>query len=229
VHNAIQPTFNGGTFDSFLTKLTPDGSAFVYSTYLGGNNAEAGKGIAADTFGNAFVTGYTHSTNFPTTPNSFQPVFQGESDAFVSKVSPDGSAFAYSTYFGGSLWDPGIGIGVDKGGNAYIAGTTYSVNLPIVQAFQPSFAGTVDAYVAKLSSTGAALKYSSYLGGNSVDSTLGLAIDRFGNAYLTGSTSSANFPTVKPLQPGYAGEVDAFVSKVSRFGRARATPGPLVP
>jgi hypothetical protein len=227
-YNAIQPTFNGGTFDAFVTKLSPEGSAFVYSGYLGGNNAEAGQAIAADALGNAYVTGYTHSNNFPTTANSFQPSFQGESDAFITKLNPAGSVFVYSTYFGGSLWDRGYGIGLDKAGNAYIGGWTYSTNLPIVLAFQAGFGGTIDAFVAKLSSGGHSLMYSSYLGGSSSEYGNGIAVDGLGNAYVAGLTNSTNFPTLKPFQPVKAG-IDAFVTKISRFGLASARPMPLIP
>jgi hypothetical protein len=223
IQNALLPTFRGGTTDAFVSKLTPDGSAFIYSTYWGGNNAEMGLGIAADALGNGYVTGVTYSNNFPTTTNSFQPNHQGESDAFVSKLNANGSGLAYSTFVGGNLWDVGADIVVDKAGDVYLTGTTYSTNFPTVAAFQSELHWVVDAYVTKLASAGNALKYSSYLGGTSSDDGFDIAIDRLGQAYVTGVTVSTDFPTINPLQPAKAGSTDAFLTKISRFTRDGVT------
>jgi hypothetical protein len=220
VHNAIQPYFKVYV-DVFVSKLTPDGSAFIYSTYLAGQGGQVGRGIAADGAGHAYVTGFSSSPGFPTTPGSFQPVKNGESDAFVSKIEPDGSALAYSTFLGGENSDHAGSIAVDVAGSVFVSGVTISLSFPTKNAFQASYGGSFgDAFISKLRPSGDSLAYSSYLGGGSDDSSGGLAIDRFGNAYLTGTTRSMNFPIIRPFQSSFGGGYwDSFVTKVSRFGR----------
>jgi hypothetical protein len=197
--NPLQPA-SGGLY-VFVAKLNPAGSALVYSTYLGGG-ADEGGGIAVDSSGNAYVTGLTESTDFPTM-NPLQPSFGGVSDAFVAKLNPTGSALVYSTYLGGSGIDNGTGISVDNSGNAYVTGYTFSANFPLMNPLQatPGGGGYGDAFVAKLDSTGSALVYSTYLGGSGDDYGAGIAVDSPGNAYVTGSTDSNDFPTMNPLQP----------------------------
>ena len=144
-------TANGGGVDAFVTKLNPTGSALVYSTYLGGSGGDLGTYIAVDGFGNAYVTGNTQSSNFPTTKNAFQTAFGGVTDAFLTKLNAAGSALYYSTYLGGSDDDEGFGVAVDPNGYAYVAGFTASTNFPVSSnAFQKSNAGGVDAFVARL-------------------------------------------------------------------------------
>ena len=231
---AYQPTFGGGFGNAFVTKLdtTKTGLAsLVYSTYLGGAIFDEGFGIAVDAAGNAYVTGETQSTNFPTTPGAFQPTFGGGSaDAFVTKLDATGSSLVYSTYLGGSGGEgspagaPGSsGIAVDAAGNAYVTGETRSTNFPTTPgALQPTFGGgSADAFVTKLNPTGSALVYSTYLGGSSDDSGAAIAVDASGNAYVTGSTQSSDFPTtVGAFQPGLGGFVDAFVTKLDPTGAA---------
>jgi len=153
---ALDTTFNGG-FDVFVTKLDPVGSMLLYSTYLGGSGDDFGRGIAVDAFGNAYVTGQTFSTNFPTTAGAFQTAFGGGVDAFVTKLNPTGSApLVYSTYLGGSGLDVGFGIAVDTAGDAYVTGLTSSSNFPTTAgAFDTTFSGVVDAFVAKIADIGA--------------------------------------------------------------------------
>src|SRR5204863_3474283 len=122
MQNAPQPTF-GGYYDAFVTKLNPAGSALVYSTYLGGIGFDAGRGIAVDSLGNAYVAGQTGSTNFPTTPGAYQTTYGGSDyDAFVAKINATGS-LVYSTYLGGSGVEAANAIAVDQSGNAYVTGT----------------------------------------------------------------------------------------------------------
>jgi hypothetical protein len=138
---ALQVT-NHGAPDAFVTKLNPAGSGLVYSTYLGGNGEDLGDGIAVDAAGNAYVTGQTRSTDFPTTVGAFQRALQGPADAFVTKLNPAGSGLVYSTYLGGGGFDAASGIAVDAGGNAYVTGLTYSTNFPTTAgAFQTTNAG----------------------------------------------------------------------------------------
>src|SRR5262249_29795009 len=148
-----------------------------------------GFGIAADLAGNAYVTGMS-GDDFPTTPGAFQPLSQSGTDAFVSKFTPDGSAFVYSTFLGGSGYDARVAIAADVAGNAYVAGETSSaMHFPTLNAFQPVYSGgSHDAFVTKLVPNGSALRYSSYLGGSGQDAAFGIAVDKFGNAYAVGST-----------------------------------------
>src|SRR5262249_50683732 len=150
------------------TKLNSSGTALVYSTYLGGSIADRGRGIAVDASGNAYVTGDTDSTDFPTTPGAFQPTFAGSEDAFVTKLNSSGTALVYSTYLGGNNNDLGSTIAVDASGNAYVTGPTNSDDFPTANAIQPTFGGVQDAFVTKLNAIGG-LVYSTYLGGNDND------------------------------------------------------------
>jgi hypothetical protein len=222
---AFQTTYGGGT-DVFVTKLNPTGSGLVYSTYLGGNDYEEGLGIAVDATGNAYVTGDTASTNFPTTPGAFQTALGGGFDAFVTKLDPTGSMLLYSTHLGGSGGAQGFGIAVDAAGNAYVTGVTYGFDFPTTGgAFDTSFnGGSSDAFVAKLDPTGSTLLYSTYLGGSGDEAFVfgSIAVDAAGNAYVTSVTSSTNFPTT----PGAyhttfgGGFGDAFVTKLNPLGSA---------
>ncbi len=191
----------------------------IYSTYLGGSGDDEGYGIAVDNAGNAYVTGQTASTDFPTT-NPLQPGYGGNGDAFVTKLNANGSALMYSTYIGGSGGDVGFGIAVDSGDNAYVTGYTGSTDFPTMNPLQPSCGGNGDAFVTKINSNESALDYSTYLGGTGADIGAGIAVDGAGNAYVTGQTNSTDFPTINPLQPANGGGNDAFVSKINASGSA---------
>jgi Bacterial Ig-like domain (group 3)/Beta-propeller repeat len=217
--NPVQPVYGGGSTDAFIVKINAAGSALVYSTYLGGSDIDSGSSIAVDSAGNAYVTGYTYSTDFPSI-NALQPTFGGGTvDAFVAEINSSGSALIYSTYLGGSGDDLGNGIAVDSAGNAYVTGGA-GVGFPLVNALQSTFGGGYsDAFVAKISAEGSALVYSTYLGGSAQDDGNGIAVDNMGNAYLCGTTASADFPTMAPLQSTYGGgEYDGFVAKINPMG-----------
>ena len=223
--NALQAAFSGSS-DAFITKLNPDGDALVYSTYLGGSSSDYGNGIAVDRASNAYITGYTISTNFPT-QNPLQAAYGGSSDAFITKLNPDGDALVYSTYLGGSNYDAGNGIAVDRADNAYITGYTRSTDFPTQNPLQAAYGGgNYDAFITKLNPNGDALVYSTYLGGSNYDAGSGIAVDRAGNAYITGNTSSTNFPTQNPLQASIINGVidlqDAFITKLNPDGDAIA-------
>ena len=241
--NAFQRK-NAGEFDAFVTKLSPDGTALVYSTYLGGGTdangrtpsdhpreaipRDGGEAIAVDSKGSAYVTGVTGSIDFPTTKNAVQGKFGGGSgvfarDAFVTKLSADGGTLVYSTYLGGSGNENGFGIAVDSSGSAYVTGSTSSTDFPTKSPEQPANAGgSLDAFVTKLGPDGTTLVYSTYLGGSGTDGGRGIAVDSSGSAYVTGSTSSTDFPTQNPEQSKSAGDFDAFVTKLSPDGTALA-------
>jgi hypothetical protein len=225
--NALQTSYAGGGFDGFMSKLNPLGSALVYSTYLGGSGPDFGTGIAVDASANAYVTGWTSSTDFPTTPGAFQAAPGGREDCFVSKLNATGSALLYSTYLGGSGEDRGSGIAVDATGSAYVTGFNFSVDFPTSSgALQTNFGGHSDAFVSKLNAAGSALLYSTFLGGTDFDSAFSIAVDASGDASVTGATSSWDFPTtVGAFQTRCAGgcaydREDAFVSKLNATGSA---------
>ena len=216
---AFQTVYGGGARTAFVTKLNPTGTALVYSTYLGGNNFDNGNSIAVDGAGDAYVTGATSSSNFPTTAGAFQTTLVGSSNAFVAKLNPAGSALIYSTFLGGSGGDSGFGIAIDGAGNAYVAGRTSSSNFPTTAgAFQTAFGtGPDDAFVTKLNPMGTALVYSTFIGTD--DEAFAIAIDSSGNAYITGSVFSASLPTtVGAFQTTFGGVYDAIVVKLNASG-----------
>ncbi|HEY3128912.1 MAG TPA: SBBP repeat-containing protein [Acidobacteriota bacterium] len=220
VKNSIA-AYGGGDTDAFVAKLDPTGSSLLYSTYVGGSAADLASGIAVDAAGNAYVTGQTKSVNFPMmTP--LQPVLGGGQDAFVLKLNAQGSALLYSTYLGGGTDDSGNGVTVDASGNAYVSGQTASTNFPLKNPFQSTYGGgDADAFVCKINPAGSALIYSSYLGGNGQEGAFRIAVDKDGNAYITGPTASRNFPLQRPVQGTYGGgDSDVFVSKVNAAGSA---------
>jgi hypothetical protein len=294
-----------GSFDAFVTKLNPDGSSIVYSTYIGGSGLDSGNGIAVDTSGNAFVAGGTRSTDFPHSPGAFQTTLKSPAEnAFVFELNPTGNTLLYSSYLGGSdaNGDVGLGIGILTGSGssfAYVVGATSSADFPVstnpLQACpggsgngfvtklalkgtgtgdlvystclslggasadnakavavdtsgnayvtgatsNPSFfttpgafqvtCGTAancngslsDAFVTVIKSDGSGYVYSTFLGGGGSDAGSGIAVDNSGNAYVTGSTSSADFPRQSATQTVFGGgNTDAFVTKLNSTGTA---------
>ena len=199
------PANSGSVVEAFVTKLNSSGTALVYSTYLGGSGDEEALAIAVDSAGRAYVTGYTWSTDFPIV-NAAQPTHSAgfTSDAFVTSIDASGSALVYSTFLGGSSLDSGQGITVESAGNAYVTGSTRSVDFPTMLAMQPNLLGTTDAFVTKFNS-GGSLAYSTYLGGNGGGTGYGIAVDSLGQAYLAGSTSSPDFPLRNPFQSDFKG------------------------
>jgi len=189
--------------DAFVTEFNPTGTALIYSTYLGGKNADVGYALALDSSGNIYVTGYTFSTNFPITAGAFQTTLGAQTSGFVSKLNSTATALLYSTYLGGSATGTSAcpacatGIAVDSAGNAYVVGLTWETNFPTTAgAYQPSFAGGFhDAFVTKLNPSGTGLVYSTYVGGANDDGATAIAIDSSGNAYVRGNTFSTDFPT----------------------------------
>ncbi len=189
-----------------------------YSTLLGGSSADAANAIAVDSTGAAYVAGFTESFDFPTM-NPEQGATGGGNDAFVAKLSASGSALIYCTYFGGRGDDRAFGIAIDATGAAYVTGSTQSTNFPVRNALQANLAGGKNAFVVKLTTTGNGLAYSTYLGGNGSDAGNAIAVDSSGNAYITGDTTSTNFPATA-YQKTYHGSQDAFVSKLNAAGSA---------
>ncbi|HKX32294.1 MAG TPA: SBBP repeat-containing protein [Blastocatellia bacterium] len=227
--NPLQPA-PGGAFspDLFVAKLNREGSALIYSTYLGGSSYDQGLDIAVDGSGNAYVTGSTYSSDFPTR-NPLQPAPAGTNqEAFLAKLNADGSTLIYSTYLGGRGPDQAFGLAVNNLGEAYLTGITRSNDFPTRNALQPASGGAADAFVARVNAAGSALIYSTYLGGSGDDQGNDLVVDRLGNVYLTGMTVSRNFPTAGPLQsaisesnpPPFFVPPDVFVTKLAADGVA---------
>jgi hypothetical protein len=228
---AIQPGFGGFT-DGIVAKLNPAGGGsadLVYSTFLGGSGREIARGIVLDSSGNVYVAGFTESTNFPTTPGAFRTTCPTcgfiNADAFVVKLNASGSALLYSTYLGSSGHDDGRSIALDASGAAYVTGRAAASNFPTTPgAFQTTFGGSGDAFVTKLNASGAALVYSTFLGGSGDDTGTGIVLDSANNASITGLTSSTNFPTTSgAIQTTFGGgPYDAFVTKLNASGSALA-------
>ena len=220
VYNPIQGTYGGGYFDVFVTKLNSSGNAVLYSTYLGGNREDFGWGIAVDAGGNVYITGESFSANFPTY-NGYQVTFGGgDCDAYVAKLNSLGNGILYSTYLGGSLEDYSSDIAIDGSGNVYITGSTASLNFPLSNAYQTIYGGgRFDAFVAKLDGSGNTLLYNTYLGGRGLEWGRGIAVDPDGDAYITGYTSSVNFPLQNAYQATYGGGTnDVLVAKLNSSG-----------
>jgi len=217
-------TFNRGSMDAFVAKLNASGTALDYCGYIGGSGDDYGYGIAVDPSGNAYVTGYTSSTE-STFPVAVGPdlTHNGLFDVFVAKVNADGTALDYCGYIGGSSHDYGRGIAVDSSGNAYVTGSTNSTEstFPVVEGPYLTQSGNFDAFVAKVDSQGTAVLYCGYIGGSGEDVGTGIAVDGSGNAYVTGYTSSSEstFPAIGgPYVTYNGGYYDAFVAKVRDAG-----------
>ncbi len=216
------PGSPSGGYDAFVAKLPAGGSGSLdYSSYLGGSSSDRGYGIAVDPSGDAYVTGWTQSTNFPTTSGAFRTTMpSGTQASFVAKVNPSGSALSYSTYLSGGTADAGYAVAVDQAGAAYVTGATSSAFPTTSGAFQTSMGTSVgyDAFVAELNPAGSGLKYGSYLGGGGETGT-GIALDASGQATVVGYTTGSAFPvTANAMQSSSGGGTDAWVAQVNAAG-----------
>jgi uncharacterized protein (TIGR03437 family) len=218
--NAFQSA-KGAQQDAFVAKINSSGTAWVYATYLGGNNVDEGNAIAVDAAGSAYVTGYTASTNFPLA-SPLRSSNAGSVDAFVAKLNPAGSALVYSTYLGGSATDYGTAIAVDSSGSAYVTGLVTSDDFPVVNPIQAKLSSHAvgDVFIAKFNPSGSALTYSTYLGGGSEDDAYALAVDAAGNVYITGRTNSSDFPLTDAIQTTRFA-FDMFITEINATGSAK--------
>src|SRR6266700_2512040 len=209
---------NAGLSDIFVTKIDPAGANVLYSTYVGGAGNDRADGIALDPSGNAYVVGRadSSSTNFPTTPGVIAPTYRGgDFDGLVFKLNAQGNGLSYATYLGGEDNDSTEGIAVDANGNAYVTGGSRSHGFPATpNACQSSNSGDTDAYLTKINSTATAYLYSTLLGGSGTERGSDVAIDTAGNAYISGYTSSVDFPTENAFQNSFGGSFDAFVTRI---------------
>jgi hypothetical protein len=205
------PEYDGDR-DVFVAKISTLGNSLIYDTHMYGNLNEEGWGIAVNGNGEAFIAGYTSSDNFPTTVGAYDRTFNvGFYDAFVARFDVNGTA-QYSTYLGSGGYDWAYDIAIDGSSNAYITGYTTSSYFPKLHAYQ-NYGGGSDAFVTKINSAGTALLFSTFLGGTNDDKGTGIVVSSAGTAYITGYTSSTNFPTLNPYQTDQPGE-DAFVTKL---------------
>ena len=234
-------TTHNGNQDVFVSKLNASGTELIFSTFLGGSSNDEGRGIAIDTSGNVFITGFTidGTTDYPTTSGAFDTTHNGGgSDVFVTKLNPTGSALVYSTFIGGSSTDVGYGIAIDTSGNAFITGSTADgeTDYPTTSgAFDTTQNGNKDVFVTKLNPTGSNLDYSTFIGGSPNDFGIGIAIDTSGNVFITGYTSDSttDYPTTSgAFDTTPNGSLDTFVSKFGDFsisGRTLHYDGMAIP
>ena len=223
---AVQPVFAGApttTFpsDGWVARLNSDATAILASTYLGGFGTEYIEGLGVDSSDNVVVSGASNASDYPTTPGAFQTTYGGSSasgfgDAVVSKLNSDLSAFVFSTYLGGSGDDFAWGLKQDVEDRVYLAGFTDSADFPTLDPIQATLSGPQDVFVTQMAALGDSLDFSTYLGGSDSDSVSnGITVLNPGNVFVTGSTSSTDYPVVDPLQAVNAGGSDAFITRIS--------------
>jgi hypothetical protein len=219
--NAYDLVFNGGDYDGFVTKLAAAGSILEFSTFLGGSNNETSWDVAVDLSASVYVSGTTASADFPTL-SAYDASHNGSRDAFLVKLSHTGNSLLYSTFLGGSGYEEGFRVTVDDLGCAFVVGgTENSPNFPTINAYDSIPGGGEDAFVAKLSSAGSEMLYCTLLGGAGGDEARGIAVDDSGCAYVTGETSSSDFPTLNAFDSTHAGSYgDVFVTKISPSGNS---------
>jgi N-acetylneuraminic acid mutarotase len=205
--------------DGFITKFSPMGQTMLYSTFIPGGGSDYPLDIAVDQDGNAFITGWTGSSDYPTTPGAFQVARGDPTASFVTKLNPAGSALVYSTYLGGpdfhfNTVDYGTAIRVSQEGNAYVTGYTSAPDFPVLNPIQATLHGPYDIFLTKFNPLGTGLEFSTYLGGSGGEAASSLAFDSQGTIYLAGGTSSTDFPLAQPYQATNHGSGDAFVMKI---------------
>jgi hypothetical protein len=237
-------------YDAFVCKFAPNFTNWVYSTYLGGTNNDEATGIAADSNGNAYVVGWTVSTNFPGIFTNYPGSCAGfvknymtndlvnastaTTNAFLTEISSDGSNILHTAVFGGLQMDVGNGVALDATGNIFVVGTASSTNFPVTPAsllgsLRTTNSGYSDVFVTAFKADWSALLYSTYLGGYANDFGNAIAVDNAGNAYITGYTFSTNYPSFNAFQPALNGTSagnntsDAFLTKI-----LPATPTPVL-
>lgn len=206
---------HNGNYDVFVAKLDTAGSSLLWSTFLGGGSSDNGYALSLDYSGNPVVTGTTYSSDFPTTAWAYDGSHNGYSDVFIAKLDLAGSSLLWSTFLGGSSSDRGLAFSLDPLDNPVVTGYTYSSNFPTtLKAYDESYNGSQDAFVAKFNALGSRLLWSTFLGGSNVDAGYALSLAPPGNPVVIGSTSSSNFPiTPGAYDETYNGYGDAFVGK----------------
>jgi hypothetical protein len=213
--NAVMGSYRGGADDVFVTKFNPAGSALVFSTYWGGSGSDNGVRLAVDGDKNIYFTGYTTSVDFPR-KNPPQLLLNGTYDAFLVKLHADGQDADFSTYIGGEDTEGGVSVAVDKKGFIYVTGFTNSLQFYAINALGGFLRGLRDGFLLKMTPDASTVIYSSYLGGFGLDGGTSVIVDDDGNAYVTGYTSSSDFPkAANAFQGDTAGGQDGFIVKVN--------------
>jgi hypothetical protein len=228
--NAFDKTYNGGSSDIIILKLNQNGSSILYSTFIGGSykdrdatGRDYAYDISIDTNGNSYITGWTTSSNFPTTNNAFDTTYNGNDDLLIVKINSNGSKLLYSTFIGGNYVDIGHDITIDDKGNAYVTGETGSVDFPnTTKSFDITQNGGQDCFALKLNQNGSKLIYSTFIGGSDYEIGYGIVLDSNYNAYITGGTRSDNFPVTSnaynTIHNGNGTNFDAFILKLNTNG-----------
>jgi beta-propeller repeat-containing protein len=212
VLNPFQRTNAGGLDDVFVAKLNAAG-VLVYSTFVGGVGVDHAYSIAVDSVGNAYVVGFTTSTNFPTVNPINATYSGGADDAIAFKLNAAGNGLVYSTYLGGNVSDEATRVIVDDSGSAYITGYTGSADFPTVNAYNATHSGNFDVFISKLAPDGKSLIFSTFFGGGGIESGTGIALGKDGAIYISGYTTSFDFPVINSYQETLHGDRDAFVAK----------------
>ncbi len=209
-------SFNDGLYDVFISKFDSDLTVLLSSTYLGGGDNEKCRSIALDQAGSVYVTGYTSSTDFPTTPGAYDELGKGNDDVFISKLNGDLTTLSASTILGGNSEEYSYAISLDPSGCLYVTGYTYSSDFPTTSgAYDENGNGSYTAFISKLDGDLATLVSSTRLGGGGQDYGFSLSLDQIGNVYVAGCTESTDFPTTSGAYDEYNnGNHDAFVSKL---------------
>jgi len=217
---AYKTTYNGGDYDTFISKLNSTGSALVYSTFIGGSSAEDGNSITIDADGNAYITGQTNSNNYPTTQGAYKTAYNGgNADTFISKLNSAGSSLVYSTFVGGNDLDVSTAIAIDTYRNAFITGLTASNDYPTTTgAFQATSNGSCNSFISMFNPTGSALTYSTYIGGSIYDCSTSIVLDANRYVYISGYTESNNYPTTpgayRTTHSSTEMDNDGFITKI---------------
>jgi hypothetical protein len=218
---ANDTSFNGGSYDIYVSKMNSNGSNLIYSTFIGGDNYDYGRSISVDPEGNVYSTGDTRSSNFPITDNIYDNTYNALEDVIAFKLNQSGSKLIYSTYIGGNNTDRGYAISIDNNKNAYITGYTISDDFPTTNdVFNSTYTNNDDVFVLKLNYSGSKLIYSTYIGGNNDEIAYDIFVDDFGNSYVTGYTDSIDFPTSQfAFDKTRNGSQDSFVLKLNQTGK----------
>jgi hypothetical protein len=210
--------------DAFLAKLSASGQVLMYLTIVGGDETDAATGVAADVYGNAYLTGWTNSSNFPVTPAALDATLDGDQDAFLAKLNAGGSLLEYATYLGGGGEEEGTAIAVDAARRVSLTGSTDSPDFPVsASAYDTSHNGGRDVFAVQFTDWGGTLEFSTLIGGSGDETGRGIAMDQGGNVYLTGVTDSPDYPTtMAAYDTSYGGGLfgDAFATKVHLTGSA---------
>ncbi len=212
--NAFDETHNGDT-DCFVVKLDASGETILYSTFVGGSGSEQVKSIAVDSSGCVYVTGMTTSNDLPTSLGAHDSSLNGTWDCFLFKLGPNGDSLAYCTYYGGSDRDFGDAVSVDSAGNAHVVGTTWSTDIPLVDALDEDLNGTIDCFIFEIDTSGESLLFSSYWGGTGNDYGGSCVLDSHGDLFITGTTYSTDYYTISSFDDTHNGRGDCFILKLN--------------